>query len=158
MDIEQYLQDHGIEYERYEHAPVYTVEDAATTCTHVPGVRCKNIFVRTKKKDRLILVTLPAQKSLDLAALAEKLNTKKLGLATQEDLKHFLNVEPGAVSPLGLINDSDARTEFVVDTEVAKAEQVSVHPNRHDVSLVLSKDMVVRYLATLKQKVTVLEL
>jgi Ala-tRNA(Pro) deacylase len=158
MDIEQYLRDHDIAYERYEHAPVYTVEDAATTCAHVPGIRCKNIFVRTKKKDRLVLVTLPAQKSLDLAVLAEKLETKKLGLATQDDLKNFLNVEPGAVSPLGLINDIASRTEFVVDTEVANAEQISVHPNRHDVSLVLSKDMFARYLATLKQKVTVLEL
>lgn len=158
MNIEQYLEDHNIEYTRYEHAPVYTVEEAEVTCAHVPGIRCKNIFVRTKKKDRLILVTLPARKSLDLAALAEKLGTKKLGLATRDDLKSVLNVEPGAVSPLGLIHDIHGRAEFVVDAEVHAAPQVSVHPNRHDVSLVLTKDMFDRYLATLKQKVTVQEL
>lgn len=158
MNIEQYLEDHNIVYDRYEHAPVFTVEEAEVTCAHVPGIRCKNIFVRTKKKDRLILVTLPARKSLDLGVLAEKLGTKKLGLATQDDLKRFLNVEPGAVSPLGLINDTEVRTEFVVDGEVHNAKRISVHPNRHDVSLVLTKDMFARYLATLKQKVTVQEL
>lgn len=158
MDIEQYLQDHMIAYERYEHPPVYTVDEAAVTCAHVPGIRCKNIFVRTKKKDRLILVTLPARKKLDLDTLAEMLSTKKLGLATRDDLKHFLDVEPGAVSPLGLVNDTEGRVEFVVDTEVKNAKQVAVHPNRHDVSLVLTKDMFVRYLASLKQKVTVQEL
>lgn len=158
MDIEQYLQLHDIVYERYEHPAVHTVEEAAVTCAHVPGMRCKNIFVRTKKKDRLILVTLPARKSLDLAALAEKLGTKKLGLATKDDLKQFLSVEPGAVSPLGLVNDIEGRVEFVVDTEVYDADHVSLHPNRHDVSLVLTHNMFAGYLATRTQKVTVQEL
>lgn len=158
MNIEQYLQDHGIAYDRYEHAPVHTVEEAEKTCAQVPGTRCKNIFVRTKKKDRLVLVTLLARKTLDLALLAEKLGTKKLGLATKEDLTQFLDVEPGAVSPLGLIFDKKSRVELVVDKDVADAPNVSFHPNKNTVSFVFTRDMFARYLASRAQKVTVQEL
>ncbi len=158
MKIDEYLEQHGIAYERFEHAPVYTVEEAAVTCAHVPGIRCKNIFVRTKKKDRLILVVLPARKELSLFELAEKLETKKLGLATREDLMRYLHVEPGAVSPLGLVYDADCRVELVVDKDVADAPNVSFHPNKNTVSFVFTRDMFARYLATLTQKVTVQEL
>lgn len=158
MDIEQYLRLHDIVYDRYEHPAVHTVEKAAVTCAHVPGMRCKNIFVRTKKKDRLILVVLPARKTLELTALAEKLETKKLGLATREDLMHYLHVEPGAVSPLGLIFDAEAHVNLVLDTDVAEAPFVSFHPNANTVSLVFTKDMFTRYLASLPQRVTLMEL
>ncbi len=66
VNVEEYLQSHNIEYTQYEHPAVFTVEEAEEHCGHIPGMHCKNLFFRNKKKTRWILLVMPAKKPLDI--------------------------------------------------------------------------------------------
>ncbi len=149
---------HEIVHKRYDHPAVYTVAEAEAACAHVPGIASKNIFLRTKKKDRYFLVVLPARKQLELKVLEQLLGVKKLSLASPEDLMTYLGLTPGSVSPFGLIHDTGARVEAIIDRDIVDADQVSFHPNVNTASLVLSHDMFARYLATLRHHVAVYDL
>lgn len=148
MDIAAYLRDHDITYESYVHAPVRTCVDAALHCGQVPGLACKNVFLSARGGGH-VLVIVPAHTRVDLRAVATQLRTKRLSFASPDELRDVLGCAPGAVSPLGLLNDPDGRVSVFVDTRVVSADAVSFHPNDSAVSWVFTRDMWARYLKSL---------
>jgi len=123
------LEELGIPYTRYDHPPVYTVEEAERHWTALQGAHCKNLFLRNKKGNRHYLVVLEASKSADLKRLNRILGEDRLSFASPERLMKHLGLSPGAVSPFGLINDREHHVEVVVDRDLEKAEIVNFHPN-----------------------------
>ena len=142
--VEDYLTSHGIEFRVHEHPPVQTCEELAQH--GVPGLPCKNLFLRDQKKTRYLLVVLPAAKKTDLRQLAEKVGDKKLSFVNPDTMMQKLGVEPGAVSPFGLLNNTEGDVELWIDREVLEAPVVHFHPNRNTASLVLEGEMFHRYL------------
>ncbi len=118
-----------ISYEIHHHPPVYTVEQAEEHWETVKGTHCKNLFVRNKKGKRHYLVILDSRKRADLRDLNNQLGEDRLSFASPERLKRYLGLEPGAVSPFGLINDTDKVVQVVLDKDLKEAEWVSFHPN-----------------------------
>jgi len=118
-----------ISYEIHHHPPVYTVEQAEEHWEAVKGAHCKNLFVRNKKGKRHYLVILDSRKRADLRDLNKQLGEDRLSFASPERLKRYLGLEPGAVSPFGLINDTDKVVQVVLDKDLKEAEWVSFHPN-----------------------------
>lgn len=118
-----------ISYEIHHHPPVYTVEQAEEHWEAVKGTHCKNLFVRNKKGKRHYLVILDSRKRADLRDLNNQLGEDRLSFASPERLKRYLGLEPGAVSPFGLINDTDKVVQVVLDKDLKEAEWVSFHPN-----------------------------
>lgn len=145
-DVYKFLEDLGIAYEKYEHPPVYTVEEAAEHSGDVPGAAIKNLFLRDDKGKKHFLVVARADAQIDLKKLAGQLGGKKLGFASSERLMRYLGVEPGSVSPLALINDEENAVQVYIDTSLESAEQITVHPNRNDATLVISMDDFTRFL------------
>lgn len=141
---EQYLEECGIEYELYEHPAVMTCDEAAAH--DIPGLSCKNLFLRDKKGRRFLLLVVPASKRVDLGRLAELAGEKKLSFASEENLREKLGLSSGAVSVFGLLNDANGDVELFLDQEVSGANSVSFHPNRNTASLVLSREMFQKYL------------
>ncbi|MFC2167946.1 prolyl-tRNA synthetase associated domain-containing protein [Acidobacteriota bacterium] len=119
----------NISYEIFHHPPVYTVEEAEGHWKSIKGTHCKNLFVRNKKGNRHYLVILESRKRADLRELNSQLGEDRLSFASPERLKRYLSLEPGAVSPFGLINDSDKAVQVVMDKDLMQAEWVSFHPN-----------------------------
>lgn len=128
MDIFQFLKDHSIEYQRVDHPPVFTCEEAARLVPKLDGTDTKNLFLRDKKGKRHFLVTVRADKSVDLRGLGEKLGVGNLSFASPERLKTFLGIEPGSVSLLAVINDAQHVVEVVVDQDVWQGAAVLCHP------------------------------
>ncbi len=118
-----------IPYEIHSHPPVYTVEQAEEHWKSIKGTHCKNLFVRNKKGNRHYLVILDSRKRADLRDLNSQLGEDRLSFASPERLKRYLGLEPGAVSPFGLINDRDKAVRVVLDKDLKEAEWVSFHPN-----------------------------
>ena len=118
-----------IPFEIHHHPPVFTVEQAEEHWDTVKGTHCKNLFVRNKKGNRHYLVILESRKRADLRDLNSRLGEDRLSFASPERLKRNLNLEPGAVSPFGLINDKDKAVQVVLDRDLLEAEWVSFHPN-----------------------------
>jgi Ala-tRNA(Pro) deacylase len=119
----------GIEYTRREHPPVFTVEQAEEHWTDIEGTHCKNLFLRNKKGNRHYLVILLSRKQADLRGLNEKLDEDRLSFGSPDRLKKYLGLEPGSVSPFGLINDVRKEVIVIVDQDLRQEARVNFHPN-----------------------------
>ena len=139
--LEEWLKGNNIEYKLHKHPAVFTVEEAKKHCGFIPGLHCKNLFLKEKKgEERYFLVTLPSDKRLMFKRLEEILQSSKLTFANKEELQQYLGLSTGAVSALGLVNDTKNIVVFVVDKEVWNAEIVSFHPNINTETLELTKE------------------
>jgi Ala-tRNA(Pro) deacylase len=145
-DIYQFLDDHNIDYERHDHPPVYTTEEADRLVPPLPAAKTKNLFLRDRKGKRHFLVVVGYEKVVDLKALTSLLGVKKLGFASPERLRKHLGLDPGAVSILGIVNDSDGVVEVVVDRALWKAKALRCHPLVNTSTLVITRDDIERFL------------
>ena len=119
----------GIAFIRHEHPPVYTVEEAEEHWGNITGAHCKNLFLRNKKGSRHYLVILESSKQADLKSLTQRIGEDRLSFASDKRLLKYLGLETGAVSPFGLINDSQKEVEVIIDSDLQKAAKVNFHPN-----------------------------
>ena len=128
----------GILFERHEHPPVPTVEDAERYWSGIDATHCKNLFLRNQKGDRHYLVVLRHSKKADLRAVADQIGDGKLSFASPERLMKHLGLMPGSVSPFGLIHDRDHTVRVVLDRDLKSAERLSFHPNVNTVTFVVA--------------------
>ncbi|MDY6827274.1 MAG: prolyl-tRNA synthetase associated domain-containing protein [Bacillota bacterium] len=132
------LEQLNIDYRRYEHPPVYTVEEAQLYWKDIDGAHAKNLFLRNNKGNRHYLVVMERSKSADLKDLSMKLAAGRLSFASDRRLKEHLGLETGAVSPFGLINDRDKKVMVIIDCELKKHDQVNFHPNVNTATITIS--------------------
>jgi Ala-tRNA(Pro) deacylase len=128
----------AIHYQSYEHAPVFTGEEAAIHWKDIPGAAVKNLFLRNKKGNRHYLVILGIDKEADLRSLAKLIGDDRLSFGSPERLMAHLGVTPGSVSPFGLINDATRAVQVMVDQDLQHAERLIFHPNDNTASLTIS--------------------
>src|SRR5499426_4475395 len=117
----------GISYERFEHPPVPTVEEAEQHWAGIDATHCKNLFLRNQKGNRHYLVILLHSKRADLRAVADQIGDGKLSFASPERLMTHLGLTPGSVSPFGLINDRQQHVRVILDRDLKAAARVSFH-------------------------------
>ena len=127
--LKQWLAEHNIQYILHTHPAVFTVPEAKIHTGHIPGSHCKNLFLKNKKTGQLYLITIPYDKRLDLNQFRKMINTPKVRFAGSEDLLEVLGITPGAVSPLGLVNDTDDKVIFLIEEEIWNAQEICCHPN-----------------------------
>src|SRR3989449_11690828 len=127
--VRRRLDELGISFERHEHPPVATVEEAEQYWAGIDATHCKNLFLRNQKGTRHYLVILVASKQADLRAVAEQIGDGKLSFASPDRLMTHLGLTPGSVSPFGLIHDRDHQGRVVLDRDLKTASRVSFHPN-----------------------------
>jgi Ala-tRNA(Pro) deacylase len=128
----------GIVYERFEHPPVPTVEDAERYWAGIDAAHCKNLFLRNQKGNRHYLVIIAFRKRADLRAVANQIGDGKLSFASPERLMTYLGVAPGSVSPAGLINDREHHVRVFLDRDLKSAVRISFHPNVNTATLTVS--------------------
>jgi Ala-tRNA(Pro) deacylase len=138
QDLLDRLASLDIVFTRIEHPPVYTVEQAREHWRDLEGTHCKNLFLRNKKGNRHYLVILEDSKSADLKALTRHLGEDRLSFASPQRLDRLLGLEPGAVSPFGLINDSAGEVRVLIDQDLREASNIYFHPNVNTATVGLS--------------------
>jgi len=136
----------GIECEYHEHPPLATIEDAKIHWENYNSGRCKNIFFRNHKGDRHYLVVLEHLRQLNIRDLEQRLKQGKLTFASDIRLKKYLGVEPGSVSPFGLINDSEKHVHLFIDEKLKDFNRLTFHPNINTASLVISTSDFIKFL------------
>jgi Ala-tRNA(Pro) deacylase len=118
----------GVNFTRYTHAPVFTVEEAKAVNHTIPGAHIKNLFLKDKA-GALTLITALDERRLDLTALAKHLGAKgRFSFGSAELLYATLGVEPGSVTPLGLINAAAGSIHVVLDDGIFTHALVNPHP------------------------------
>lgn len=156
MNIFEFLQTHAIDYERVDHPPVYTVAEAQEKVPPLAGIETKNLFVRTRKADRHFLVVVDYAKRVDLKGLATELGVKKLSFASPDRLMRYLGIEPGSVSLLAIVNDTDSAVEVVVDRAVWTSDRIKCHPLVNTSTLSLAQPDVERIMTLTHHPVSVI--
>ena len=140
-DLFARLEELGIENTTHEHRPVYTVADNRDLRGSLPGAHCKTLFFKDKK-GRLWLAVVEESRELDLKAFAELIGSARLSFARPERVREILGVEPGAVTPFALINDTRADVSVVLDGALLKDELVNLHPLvNHRTTALRSRDL-----------------
>ncbi|MFL6280591.1 MAG: prolyl-tRNA synthetase associated domain-containing protein [Vicinamibacterales bacterium] len=138
----------GIRYEKYEHPPVFTSEEAAEHWGPIEATQVKNLFLRNKKGNRQYLVILEISKQADLRELAKIIGDDRFSFGSPERLMDTLGVTPGSVSPFGLLHPGSKEVRVIVDQDLRAAEQLIFHPNLNTASVTLSVADFERFLAT----------
>jgi Ala-tRNA(Pro) deacylase len=121
----------GIATKTIDHAPVFTVEEARALRGEIPGGHCKNLFLKDEKGAIYLIVCLEDAR-VDLKAAPARIGSRRLTFGKPELLMEILGVEPGSVTPFGLINDTAARATVILDAVMMEQEWLNYHPLRND--------------------------
>ena len=117
----------GLETTSRDHAPVFTVEEARALRGEIPGGHCKNLFLKDDKGNIWLIVCLE-EAQVDLKAAPAKIGSRRLSFGKPELLMEVLGVEPGSVTPFGLINDAEKRVNVVLDAAMMAHRLLNYHP------------------------------
>jgi len=140
-----YLDSNHISYQRLTHPAVYTCEQAERFRPKSQGVSTKNLFLADKKQANFYLVMLACEKRLDISQLGQRLGSSKLHFGNEARLLEFLGVTPGAVTVLGLVNDTGQRVSLFVDRQIWGEEYFLCHPLVNTATLLLAKPSLVKF-------------
>lgn len=146
-ELEELLASLGISYERVDHAPVFTCEEAYAAMPGHPAVQTKNIFLRDKRGRRHLLLVTTCEKSVDIKRFAEQADADRLSFASPERMMKYLGVEPGSVTVLGLMYDRERAVELYVDADVWRASHWRCHPLVNTATLVLARSELEKFFA-----------
>ncbi|WP_277041690.1 prolyl-tRNA synthetase associated domain-containing protein [Turicimonas muris] len=128
--IYELLNSKNIHFEVTAHRAVFNMAEASTLKLPYPEDEAKNLFVRDDKKRNYYLITVKGDKKVNLKEFARQNNTRSLSFASGTDLKNYLGLIPGAVTPLGLLNDEECKVLFFLDRAFLESSGlIGVHPN-----------------------------
>jgi Ala-tRNA(Pro) deacylase len=147
-DLYSLLDRLEISYTKYEHAPVFTCDEAYAAMPDESAVQTKNIFLRDKRARRHLLLVTTCEKAVDIKRFAEQSDADRLSFGSPERLMKYLGVEPGSVTVLGLINDAEKAVELYIDTDVWNTPRWRCHPLVNTATLVLSRADIEKFVAS----------
>ena len=134
--VYEVLEKLSIEYEKREHPPVFTCEEAEIYAGDLKGVHTKNLFLRNKKGNKHYLVVMKEEKTLNAKEFGERIGDKNLSFASEERMMKYLGLTPGSVSIFGIINDVDNNVKVYIDKDIMSEEFINSHPNVNTATLV----------------------
>jgi Ala-tRNA(Pro) deacylase len=148
----------GINFTVFEHPAVFTTNESSQYEIDPQAARCKNLFLRNKKKSQYYLIIMESQHRASMDQMASLLGEKSLCFASEEDLMTYLKVMSGSVSPFALINNLEKNVIVVLDPRVLNYEKVGFHPNINTSTLVLASSDFEKFLEWTKNQIIFLQL
>lgn len=141
------LEELQIPFQRLDHEPMYTI-DACREVDRLLGTEiCKNLFLCNSKRTEYYLLLLPGRKKLITKEVSGKLGTTRLSFAGEAEMADYLDLTPGSVSVMGLMNDTGCRVQLVIDREVKEQASFACHPCINTSSILLStEDLLEKFL------------
>lgn len=118
----------GIDYERVDHAPAMTMEVCQAIDEVLNAVICKNLFLCNRQETAFYLLMIPDTKIFHTKDLSAQIGSARLSFAKPEYMEEFLDITPGSVSVMGLMNDTEHRVKLLIDEDVLNSEYVGCHP------------------------------
>jgi len=123
-----FLDNLGIKYYRTDHEPANNM-NACNRIDSVLGVLiCKNLFLCNRQRTSFYLLMMPGNKKFRTKELSAQINSSRLSFAEREDMLKYLDIEPGSVSIMGLMNDHENVVRLLIDEDVLKGEYIGCHP------------------------------
>lgn len=144
QQIYDYLKQENVWHEITEHEAVYNMSEVSKLKIPYPEYDAKNLFVRDEKKRNYYLITVRGDKRVDLKEFRKSNSLRALSFASPDDLMDIMELIPGAVTPLGLLNDSECKVTLFLDRGFMDGlGLIGVHPNDNTATVWLkTKDLV----------------
>lgn len=128
MAVYSLLHTLSISYERVDHAPLKTMDECAGMDLELHIHMCKNLFLRNSAADAFYLLMMPGEKKFRTKEVSRQIGSTRLSFADPEHMNRYLGIKPGAVSIMGLMNDTEKHVQLLVDEDVLKEEYIGCHP------------------------------
>ena len=157
--VYDFLDKLGISYTRVDHEPAMTMEACQAVDEALGTAMCKNLFLCNRQQTDFYILLMPGDKVFKTKDLSSQLGVSRLSFASGEFMEEFLDITPGSLSILGLMNDKDHRVRLVIDKPVLESEYVGVHPCINTSSLRLkTSDLTERIIPAMGHEPTIVEL
>ena len=141
QEVYRFLEKKQIRYEVTEHPAVYNMQELEQVELPYPDRDAKNLFVRDDKRRNYYLITVQGDKRVNLKEFRRKQGTKPLTFASPEELQQLLGLIPGAVTPFGLLNDTECKVHFYIDWDFWQGSGlIGVHPNDNTATIWLQAE------------------
>ena len=145
-DLFRRLEELSIEFKTLTHRPLRTVAESKTLLAQLPGSHIKNLFLRDKKRTYFLL-TAAQNRNIDLKKLRSAIGAKgALSFGSRDSLMKLLGVEPGAVTPFGVMNDQDKNVTAFLDKSLIETPTINAHPLRNDMTTTLNINDLLKFM------------
>ena len=149
----------NISYHQVDHEAAMTMEACAAIDEVMGTAMCKNLLLCNRQCTQFYLLLIPGDKPFKTSVLSKQIGSSRLSFAAGEYMEQFLDITPGSLSILGLMNDKDNRVTLLIDKEVLSGEFIGVHPCVNTSSLRLrTADLLEKIIPAINHAMTVVEL
>ncbi len=151
------LDNLGIEYQLFDHEPIFTVEQGEPLKKTIPGMHCRNLFLRDKKK-KMFLVTAANETRVDMKKLSGVINSGRLSFGSQDRLWENLGITQGSVNPFCIINDKQKDLRMILDSTMMDAQIVNYHPMDNACTIGMAPDDLLSFLDHIEHEYEIVDL
>ena len=153
------LDELGMDYYRTDHEAAENMEACNEIDAVLGTIICKNLFLCTANKKKFYLLMMQGDKPFKTKLLSKQIQTSRLSFASPDHMKEYLDIEPGSVSVMGLMNDTENHVQLVIDREVLEDEYLGCHPCINTSSLKLkTKEVLERFLPAVHHEALIVDL
>lgn len=149
----------NIEYQRIDHEAAMTMEACEAIDLALGATICKNLFLCNRQMTDFYLLMIPGDKSFKTKDLSSQIGSSRLSFAGAEHMEQFLDITPGSVSVLGLMNDHMHKVQLLIDEELLSGEFIGCHPCINTSSLrIRTQDLVQKIIPTMEHRIRLVTL
>ena len=149
----------SISYDRVDHQEMMTIAQCEEVDKALGISICKNLFLCNQQKTKFYLLMMPGMKKFVTKEVCKLIPSPRLSFANETYMEEFLNITPGSVSIMGLMNDKENRVKLLIDREVAEAEYLGCHPCINTSSLKMkTTDVLERFLPAVGHEYQILDI
>lgn len=149
----------GMEYKRTDHEEANTMEACNEIDRILDTTICKNLFLCNRQETQFYLLMMPGEKPFKTKDLSAQIHSARLSFGKPEYMEEFLHIKPGAVSIMGLMNDTENHVQLLIDREIVKSEMLGCHPCVSTSSLKLrTKDVLEKFLPAVHHEAMIVDL
>lgn len=153
------LDNLGIEYERVDHEEANTMEACEAVDQALDVAMCKNLFLCNRQETQFYLLMMPGDKPFKTKDISKQIGSARLSFGKAEFMEEYLDINPGAVSVMGLMNDTEKRVQLLIDKPVLESEFVGCHPCVNTSSMKLKmKDVLEKFLPAVGHEPIIVDL
>lgn len=149
----------GVSYQRIDHPAAMTMEECEDIDRILDATICKNLFLCNRQETAFYLLMIPGDKTFKTKDISAQIGSARLSFGKPEFMEQFLDITPGSVSVMGLMNDKENRVQLLIDEDVLKGEYIGCHPCINTSSLrIKTKDMAEKIIPAMKHKPIIVKL
>ena len=149
----------GIEYERTDHEEANTMEACNEIDKALDVVMCKNLFLCNRQETQFYLLMMPGEKPFKTKDISKQIGSARLSFGKADFMEEYLDIRPGAVSVMGLMNDTEKHVQLLIDKPILESEFVGCHPCVNTSSMKMkTKDVLEKFLPAVGHEPIIVDL